>query len=116
MDSTYKVSILLVWHMVLEESSFLQVILLPISSLKTLLEIDHYTRTVFMLFFPLSGYPNSHQYLKFLGSLIFQCLIYLFLVVKQNILTVTIDLLLLFPLQLMLYEYCACFILLDHLL
>jgi hypothetical protein len=84
--------------------------------MKTLLEKGHYTRTIILLFFPLSGCPNSHQYLQSLDCLLFEYLPSLYSMVQQILLNVTVDLLLLFPLQLPLPEYRAGFLLLGHLM
>jgi hypothetical protein len=78
LDSTCKVSFLSVWHLSSKGSSFLQVLLLPLSSLKMLLEIGHYTCAITLSLFLLSNYPNSPQYLQYLDSLLLQCLPSLF--------------------------------------
>jgi hypothetical protein len=95
--------------MVIKESSFPQVLLLPISFMKMLLEIDHYIQRIIMLFFPMFGYPNSHQYLQYLDSLMFQYLPYLSSVVQQTILTVIVDFILLFPLNLCYFNIARVF-------
>jgi hypothetical protein len=83
--------------------------------MKTLLEMNHYICAVTLLLFPLSGYPNSHQYFQYLDSLLFQYLPSLYSVVKQIILTLNLEILLFFPIQLMLFEYCTGSLLLGHL-